>query len=115
MDHAAALLAALRATADLGESRLEPARVEALAGALGLAREELPALVQRWQKTGQIAVSWGGILEVLPEAAPSGGVVINNQGVNFGPGATIAGHDATGGTVTITVEMPDVAWARWLR
>jgi hypothetical protein len=50
MDQAAALLVALRAAAGLGDGRLEPARVEALAGALGVGKEELPALAARWQE-----------------------------------------------------------------
>ena len=100
MDQAAALLVALRAAAGLGDPRLEPARVEALAGALDLEKEKLPALVARWQKAGQVTIAWGGILEVLPEASASANVVINNQGASFGPGAVIGGRDATGVTVT---------------
>lgn len=104
MDQAAALLVALRAAASLGDGRLEPARVEALAGALGLEKEKLPTLVARWQKAGQVAIAWGGILEMLPEASASASVVINNQGASFGPGAVIGGRDATGGTVIVTPE-----------
>lgn len=104
MDQAAALLVALRAAASLSDGRLESARVEALAGVLGIEKGELPALASRWQKAGQVAIAWGGVLEVLPEATPSAGVVINNQSANFGPGAVIAGRDAAGGTVTVTPE-----------
>lgn len=108
MDQATALLAALRAAAGLG-GRLEPVRVEALAAALGLVPEELPALVARWHKAKQVKIAWGSVLEVLPEEAPAGagpgaGVVMNFQGANFGPGAVIGGRDATGGTVTVTPE-----------
>ena len=104
MDQAAALLVALRAAAGLGDGRLGPARVEALAGALGIESEALPALAARWQKAGQVAIAWGGVLEVLPEAPEKASVVINAQGSSFGPGAGIAGRDFTGGTVTVTPE-----------
>ena len=104
MDQAAALLVALRAAAGLGDGRLGPARVEALAGALGIEGEALPALATRWQRAGQVAIAWGGVLEVLPEAPAGASVVIDGRGASFGPGATIAGRDATGGTVTITPE-----------
>jgi hypothetical protein len=101
---AAALLMALRATAGLSGNRLEPAQVEAHARLLGLKSEDLPALAARWQKAGQVALHWGGVLEVLPETSGNATVVINAQGASFGPGATIGGRDATGGTVTITPE-----------
>jgi hypothetical protein len=106
MDKAAALLAALRAAAGLAGGRLEPTRVEALAAALGVAREELPALVTGWQKAGQVALAWSGVVEVLPEppAPSSGGTTFNLQGATLGHGATIAGRDATGGTVNMTPE-----------
>jgi hypothetical protein len=104
MDQAAALLMALRAAAGLSGNRLEPARVEAHAGLLGLKSEDLPALVTRWQQAGQVMIHWGGVLELLPETAGSTSLIINAQGATFGPGATLAGRDATGGTVTITPE-----------
>jgi hypothetical protein len=110
MDRASALLAALRARAVLGSSRLKADAVEALAGVLGLMPEELPALVDRLQRDGHVALVWGGALDVLPERAAAaggggtGGPTITLQGVTFGPGATIAGHDATGGTVRSTPE-----------
>ena len=50
MDQAAALLAALEAAASLGDAKFDPPRVEALAGAIGLEREKLPALVSQLQK-----------------------------------------------------------------
>ena len=75
MDKAAALLGALRTAAGLGD-RLDPARVEALAAVFGLGQEELPALVARWQRAGQVAVAWGGVLEVLPEP-PAGASVVS--------------------------------------
>src|SRR4029453_6447303 len=77
MDQAAALLVALRAAAALGDGRLEPARVEALAGALGIRKEKLPALAARWQEAKQVKIAWGGVLEVLPEAPANASVVIN--------------------------------------
>ena len=86
MDQATALLAALRATASLGNSRLNPARVEALAGTLGIKEESLPALVAQLQEAKQVELQWGGILKVLPEAPSGASVVINNQGASFGPG-----------------------------
>ena len=104
MDQAAALLVALRAAAGLGDGRLEPARVEALAGALGIGRVEFPALAARWQESKQVRIAWGGVLEVLPEAPANASVVINAQGSSFGPGAGIAGRDFTGGTVNVTPE-----------
>ena len=112
MDQAAALLVALRAAAGLGDAKLEPARVEALAGALGIGREELPALAARWQDAKQVKIAWGGVLEVLPEppAAGGGGTTFhlqnaNFQGANFSHAAAFAGGDATtGGTVGITPE-----------
>jgi hypothetical protein len=104
MDQAGALLIALGAAASLGDKRLEAARVEMLAGALGLKSEQLPGLVAQWQKAGQVALHWGGVVEVLPEASQNAGVIFNAQGATFGPGATLAGRDATGSTVTITPE-----------
>lgn len=104
MDQAAALLMALRAAAVLSEGRLEPARVEALAGVIGLKSEDLPAQIARWQEAGQVTIHWGGVVEVLPEPSGNASIVINAQGANFGPGVTIAGRDAAGGTVTITPE-----------
>lgn len=105
MNRAAALLEALRAAAGFGD-RLDPARIEALAAAFDLGREALPALVASWQKAGQVAVAWGGVLEVLPEppAAGGGGTTFNLQGATLGHGATLAGRDATGSTVNITPE-----------
>jgi hypothetical protein len=44
-------------------------RVEALAGALGLERERLPALISQLQKSGKVSIGWGGVVEVLPEQA----------------------------------------------
>jgi len=67
MHQAAALLTALRIEAGPSGGRLEPTRVEALAAALGIVREELPALVAGWQKAGEVALAWGGMLEVLPK------------------------------------------------
>ncbi len=112
MDKAAALLTALRKTAGLGDGRLEPARVEALAGALGIEKEELPAMAARWHEAKQVRIAWGGVLEVLPEppAAGGGGTTLNLQnanfqGANFQGAAAFAGRDATtGGTVGITPE-----------
>ena len=76
----AALLEALRAAARVGDGRLGPGRVEALADARGVAAEELPALVARWYKAGQVAISWGGTLEVLPEAAADASPAIRGRG-----------------------------------
>jgi hypothetical protein len=104
MDQAAALLMALRAAAALSDNRLEPARVEAHAKLLGLNPEDLPGLAERWQKAEQVALHWGGVLEVLPEKPDKASVIINAQGATFGPGAALAGRDATGGNVTITPE-----------
>jgi hypothetical protein len=104
MDQAMALLAALRAAASLGDGRLNPARVEALAGTLGIKEESLPALAARLQEAKQVELQWGGVLKVLPEASAGAGVVQNFQGASFGPGAVVAGRDATGGTVTVTPE-----------
>lgn len=104
MDQATALLAALRSAASLGDDRLDPARVEALAGILGIKEESLPALATQLQEAKHVEILWGGILKVLPEASSGAGVVFNNQGANFGPGTVIGGRDATGGTVTITPE-----------
>lgn len=110
MDRASALLAALRARAVLGGNRLTAGAVEGLADLLGLAREELPALVGRLQRDGHVALVWGGGLDVLPErpaaagAGGNSGVTFTFQGVTFGPGATIAGRDAAGGTVRSTPE-----------
>lgn len=104
MDQAAALLGALRATASLSGNRLEPVHVEALAAVLGIKEESLPALATRLQEAKQVEIQWGGVLKVLPEASSGASVVFNNQGASFGPGAVIAGRDATGGTVTVTPE-----------
>ena len=103
MDQAAALLMALRAAAGLSEGRLEPARVEALAGIIGLKTEDLLAHIARWQKAGQVTIHWGGVVEVLPEPSPRASSVINAQGAQT-LARTIAGRDAMGGTVTITPE-----------
>ena len=104
MDQAAALLAALVAAASLGDAKFDPPRVEALAGALRLEREKLPALVSQLQKAGKVAIGWGGALEVLPEQGTSGGAVFNLQGARVGSGATFAGRDAHGATINITPE-----------
>jgi hypothetical protein len=112
MDQAKALLMALRATAGLGDGTIEPARVEALAGPLGIGKEELPALAARLQEAKQVKMAWGGVLEVLPEppAAGGGGTTFylqnsNFQGADFSHAAAFAGRDATtGGTVGITPE-----------
>jgi hypothetical protein len=104
MDQAEALLAALGAAASLGDSKFDPPRVEALAAAIGLEREKLPALVSQLQKAGKVAIGWGSVLEVLPEQGTSGGVVFNLQGASVGPGATLAGRDAHGATIRITPE-----------
>jgi hypothetical protein len=110
MDRASALLAALRARAVLdGTGRLRADAVEALAGALGMVPEEVPAIVDRLQREGHVALVWGGSLEVLPGQTAavgggSGGPTFTFQGVTFGPGATIAGRDATGGAVKSTPE-----------
>jgi hypothetical protein len=65
----------LRARAVLGGGRLGPDAVEALAGVLELAPEEVPAIVERLQRDGHVALVWGGGLDVLPErpAAAGGG------------------------------------------
>jgi hypothetical protein len=104
MDQAAALLSALQAAASLGDANVDPSRVEALAGALGLEREGLPALVSQLQKAGKVAIGWGGIVEALPEQGAGASVVFNQQGANFGPWATFAGRDAHGTTIQITPE-----------
>lgn len=65
----AALLEALRAAAGAGDGRLGPDRVEALADVHGVAVEELPRLIARWCKAGQVVISWGGTLEIRPEEA----------------------------------------------
>ncbi len=104
MDHAAALLAALEAAASLGDAKFDPPRVEALAGALGLEREKLPALVSQLQKAGKVAIGWGGVVEVLHEQGAGAGVVFNLQGARFGSGARLAGRDAHGATIHITPE-----------
>jgi len=104
MDQAVALLAALEAAASLGDAKFDPARVEALAGAIGLEREKLPALVSQLQKAGKVAIGWGGVVEVLPGQGAGGGVVFNLQGASVGPAATFAGRDAHGATIHITPE-----------
>ena len=104
MDQVTALLAALRAAASLGDNRLDRARVEAIAGTLGIKEKSLPALATRLQEAKQVEILWGGVLRVLPEASSGAGVVINQQGASFGHGAVVAGRDATGSTVTITTE-----------
>jgi hypothetical protein len=101
MNQASALFAALEAAASLGGAKFDPLRVEALAGAIGLEREKLPALVSQLQKAGKVAIGWGGVVEVLPE---QGTVVFNLQGASVGPGATFAGRDAHGATIHITQE-----------
>jgi hypothetical protein len=102
MDQVAALLAALEAAAGLGDSKLDPPRVEALAGAIGLEPAKLPALVSQLQKAGRVAIGWGGVVEVLPEQGA--GVVFNFQGASVSPGATFAGRDAHGAMIHITPE-----------
>jgi len=91
MDQAAALLAALEAAASLGDAKFDPPRVEALAGAIGLGREKLPALVSQLQTAGKVAIGLGGVVEVLPEQGTSGGVVFNLQQASVGPGAMFVG------------------------
>lgn len=111
MHKASALLAALRAKAVLGGGRLAADAVEGLAGALGLAPEEVPAIVDRLQRDGHVALVWGGGLDVLPErpvgGGGNGGTTFNLQGATLGHGATLGGRDATGGTVKV---MPDEAF-----
>jgi hypothetical protein len=104
MDQAAALLAALEAAASLGDDKLDPARVEALAGALGVERDRLPALISQLQKAGKVMIGWGGAVELLREQSAGARVVFNIHGSSFGPGATLAGRDAQGATIQITPE-----------
>ena len=111
MDKASAFLAALRARAVLGGARLTADSVEALASVLGLAPEDLPALVAGLDRDGHVALVWGGGLDVLPErpaaaagSGGTGGVTYNLQGATLRDGATFAGHNATGGTVRSTPE-----------
>ncbi|MGO9360396.1 MAG: hypothetical protein ACLP1D_22445 [Xanthobacteraceae bacterium] len=104
MDQAAALLAALEAAAGFGNGKLDAARVEAIARPLGLEPETLPALISRLEKAGRVAISWGGLVEVLPEQGAGSGVTFNMQGATFGPGATFAGRDAHGAMIHITPE-----------
>lgn len=104
MDQATVLLTALRAAASLGDGRLDPARIEALAATLGIKEESLPVLAARLQEAKQVEILWGGVLKVLPEMSSSAGVVQNFQGASFGSGTVVAGRDAAGGTVTVTPE-----------
>lgn len=104
MDQAAALLAAFAAAASLGDAKFDPPRIEALARAIGLEREKLPALVSQLQKAGKVAIGWGGVVEVLPEQSTTKGVVFNLQGAHFETGATLAGRDARGAMIHITPE-----------
>ncbi len=77
MDKASALLAALRARAVLGGGRLKADAVEALAGVLGLAPEEVPAIVERLGRDGHVAAllhrspAWVASDRVRPGRAPS--------------------------------------------
>lgn len=110
MDHSAALTAALRAKAKLGNDTLDAEQVEALAGVLGLTPEQLPELVAGLAKAvpSVIELIWGGSLKVLPEAKPAGTgdtIIQNFGGATFGHGTAIAGKgDAKGGTVTVSPE-----------
>jgi hypothetical protein len=104
MDQAAMLLSALQAAASLGDANFNPTRIETLAGALGLERERLPALVSQLQKADKVAIGWGGVVEVLSEQDTGAAVVFNLQGASVGSGATLAGRDAYGGTIHITPE-----------
>jgi hypothetical protein len=109
VDQASALLNAMRAAASLGDRKLDPVRVEALATALGIDRERLPELVTELQSAGKVTIAWGGNVEVLQEpgreqASSGGGTIINVHGSISGHGTTIAGRDATGGTVRATPE-----------
>jgi hypothetical protein len=102
------LLSALQAAATLGDAKFDPTRVETLAGALGLERERLPALVTQLQKSGKVAIGWGGVVEVLPEQAT--GVVFNLQGATIASGATFAGRDAWGGANQVVQITPEHAF-----
>jgi hypothetical protein len=104
MDQAAALMAALEAAAKLGDDELDPTRVEALAGALGLERQILLALIDQLETAGKVALRYGGVVKVPLEQTAGAGVVFNMQGASFGPGATFAGRDAHGATVHTTPE-----------
>ena len=73
MDEATMLLAALRMAASLGDGRLDPVRVEALAGTLGIREESLSVLAAQLQGAKHIEILWRGVLKVLPEASPGAG------------------------------------------
>src|SRR4051812_34811159 len=104
MDQSAALLAALRAKAALGTDTLQAEQVEALGGVLGLAPEQLPALITGLANAKHVELIWKGGVKVLPEATTSATghhVVFNMPNAQVGDGAAFAGvGDATGGTVT---------------
>jgi hypothetical protein len=101
MDQAVVMLGALQGSARLGSARLSAAEVEALAAAAGIDATAVPALVERLAEAKAVKLVWGGAVEVLPEPpAAAGGVYFDNRGATFGPGATQAGRDATGATIT---------------
>lgn len=98
MDQATAFLAALRAAAALSPATpLPPARVEAMAGTLGLDPATLPALVAELQRREEVTLEWGGALRILPEKPVPGPSMI----AHASPGAVVnmAGRDATMGDV----------------
>jgi hypothetical protein len=50
-------------------------------------------MITDMQKTGKVAISWGGIVKVVSEQGTGGssGVSFHMPGASFGPGATFIG------------------------